>query len=253
LNAMEVMSGVEARFQGRLGGFQLDAEFRLPSRGLTALSGPSGSGKTTLLRCIAGLTRLGGRLVVDGEVWQDGRQFRPAHRRPVGFVFQDASLLPHMSVRGNLTFGWRRAHGPRRIAWDEAVELLGLAPLLDRRPETLSGGEKQRASLGRALLSQPRLLLMDEPLSSLDAESKADILPYLDRLHRTLDIPVLYVSHDASEIARLADATLVMREGRVTPPAPGAQDLHTRLQALSDEERDQLALAALAAGLRPLG
>jgi molybdate transport system ATP-binding protein len=251
LNATDITSGVEARFRGRLGAFELDAELRLPTRGLTALSGPSGAGKTTILRCIAGLTRMDGRLVVDGEVWQDGRFFRPTHHRPVGFVFQDASLLPHLSVRGNLNFGWRRARGPRRIAWDEAVDLLGLGPFLDRRPDSLSGGEKQRASLGRALLSQPRLLLMDEPLSSLDAASKADIMPYLDRLHRTLDIPVLYVSHDASEIARLADATLEIRNGRVATRAD-AQDLNARLQALSDEERDGLALAALAANLPPL-
>lgn len=252
MNAIKVMSGVEARFHGKLGAFQLDAEFRLPVRGLTALSGPSGSGKTTLLRCIAGLTRLEGRLVVDGEVWQDGRQFRPPHRRPVGYVFQEPSLLPHLSVRGNLDFGWKRATGPRRIAWDEAVDLLGLARLLGRRPQTLSGGERQRVSLGRALLSQPRLLLMDEPLSSLDADSKADIMPYLDRLHRALDIPVLYVSHDASEITRLADATLQMRDGRVSPPDAAAMDLRVRFQTLSEEERDRLALAALAAGLRPL-
>jgi molybdate transport system ATP-binding protein len=246
--------GVEGRFRGRLGAFELDAEVRLPARGLVALSGPSGSGKTTLIRCIAGLTRLDGRLTVTGETWQDGRRFLPAHKRPVGLVFQDASLLPHLSVRGNLAFGWKRAKGPRHIAWDEAVELLGLAPLLDRNPQTLSGGEKQRAALGRALLSQPRLLLMDEPLSSLDAESKADILPYLDRLHRALAIPAVYVSHDAAEIARLADRVLLMRDGRVSEgPVPGGLDAaRAQLAALSPDDRERLALAALAAGLRPL-
>jgi molybdate transport system ATP-binding protein len=254
MNGPESPPGLEGRFEGRLGAFRLDAEIRLPARGLVGLSGPSGAGKSTLLRCIAGLTRLDGRLTVGGETWQDGRRFRPAHRRPVGMVFQDASLLAHLSVRGNLDFAWRRVHGPRHIAWDEAVALLGLGDLLARDPRTLSGGEKQRAALGRALLSQPRLLLMDEPLSSLDAESKADILPYLERLHRSLDIPVLYVSHDAGELARLADSVLEMREGRIAAGLDGGglEAARSRLSALSAEERDRHALAALAAGLAPL-
>ena len=254
MSAPEPPPGVEGRFQGRLGAFRLDAEFRLPARGLVGLSGPSGAGKSTLLRCIAGLTRLDGRLTVGGETWQAGRAFLPAHRRPIGMVFQDASLLTHLSVRGNLDFAWRRVRGPRHIAWDEAVDLLGLGALLARDPQTLSGGEKQRAALGRALLSQPRLLLMDEPLSSLDAESKADILPYLERLHRSLDIPVLYVSHDAGELARLADSVLEMREGRVSGAAKmdGLEAARLRLSAMSAEERDRHALAALAAGLPPI-
>jgi molybdate transport system ATP-binding protein len=252
MSAHQPPAGVEGRFRGRLGSFEIDADVRLPARGLVALSGPSGSGKSTLIRCIAGLTRLDGRLTVTGQTWQDDRTFLPAHRRPVGLVFQDASLLPHLSVRGNLAFGWKRAKGPRHIAWDEAVELLGLGPLLERDPQTLSGGEKQRAALGRALLSQPRLLLMDEPLSSLDSESKADILPYLDRLHRALAIPALYVSHDAAEIARLADRVLLMRDGRVSEgPAP-LDTARAQLEALSPEDRERLALAALAAGLKPL-
>jgi molybdate transport system ATP-binding protein len=249
-------AGVAGRFAGRLGSFRLDAEFALPARGLTALSGPSGSGKSTLLRCIAGLVRLTGKLTVAGQVWQDDSTFLPVHRRPVGMVFQDASLLPHLSVRGNLEFGWRRARGARSIAWDEAIGLLGLAPLLGRAPVNLSGGERQRVALGRALLSQPRLLLMDEPLSSLDAQSKAEILPYLDRLHRELAIPALYVSHDPAEIARLADRVLLMRDGRVSPaelPARPA-DLaaaEARLAILTPQDRDRHALAALLAGLTP--
>jgi molybdate transport system ATP-binding protein len=254
---MSEAPGVVGRFSGRLGTFRLQAEFALPERGLTALSGPSGSGKTSLIRCIAGLTRLPGELTVAGETWQDTRRFLPAHRRPVGMVFQDASLLPHLSVRRNLEFGWRRAAGPRTIAWDEAVELLGLAPLLTRAPANLSGGERQRVALGRALLSQPRLLLMDEPLSSLDADSKAEILPYLDRLHRGLAIPALYVTHDPGEIARLADHVLLMRDGRVSPgEAPAAPaDLaaaRERLAAMTPEARDRHALAAIVAGLSPL-
>lgn len=242
------MSGVEGAFAGDVGGFRLAAEFQLEASGITALSGPSGAGKTTLLRCIAGLTRLSGRLRVGNEVWQDERVFLPPHRRPVGVVFQEASLLSHLSVRGNLLYGARRAGAEGEFAG--AVDLLGLGALLDRSPQTLSGGERQRVALGRALLSRPKLLLMDEPLSSLDAGAKAEILPYLERLHRTLAIPALYISHDAGEIGRLADHLLLMKGGRVTPGGAvrrGAPDL----SGISEAERDGLARAALKAGLAP--
>ncbi|HEX2801176.1 MAG TPA: molybdenum ABC transporter ATP-binding protein, partial [Phenylobacterium sp.] len=247
---------VEGRFAGRVGGFRLDAEFLLPPVGITALSGPSGSGKTTLLRCIAGLTRLPGRLVVEGSVWQDDRTFRPAHQRPVGMVFQEPSLLPHLSVKGNLLYGARRAT-TRTVSLDDTVDLLGLSGLLSRSTANLSGGERQRVALGRALLSQPRLLLMDEPLSSLDATAKSEILPYLERLHAALSLPTLYVSHDAHEIARLADHILVMRDGRITPaedqPAQIDQARARRdLKGVSAAQRDRLALAALVAGLPPV-
>ncbi len=243
------MNGVVGRFSGALGGFRLDAEFALEPTGVTALSGPSGSGKTTLLRCIAGLTRLKGGLRVAGAVWQDEQTFLPPHRRAVGVVFQDASLLAHLSVRANLNYGAKRTSAKADIGFDDTVELLGLGPLLTRSTLNLSGGERQRVALGRALLSQPRLLLMDEPLSSLDAASKAEILPYLDRLHRALAIPALYISHDDAEIARLADRVLVMEAGRVHPAKAVKRDA---LSALSSRERDGLALAALQAGLRPL-
>ena len=252
---MSAASGVAGRFTGRLGAFRLDAEFALPPRGITALSGPSGSGKTTLMRCIAGLARLPGRLVVDGETWQDERRFRPPHRRPVGVVFQEASLLPHLPVRGNLLYGARRAGVGSAIPLDEVVDLLGLAALLPRAVANLSGGERQRVALGRALLARPRLLLMDEPLSSLDAEAKAEILPYLERLHRTLAIPVLYITHDPGEIARLADHVLVMRDGRLTagpPPGAARDEARQRLMALDATARDRLALAALLSGLGPV-
>jgi molybdate transport system ATP-binding protein len=242
-------AGVEGRFSGRLGPFELDAEFSLAPTGITALSGPSGSGKTSLLRCIAGLTRLPGRLVVDGEVWQDGRTFLATHRRPVGVVFQEPSLLHHLSVRGNLDYGARRSSA-KGTSLDEVVDLLGLAALLARSTTHLSGGERQRVALGRALLSQPRLLLMDEPLSSLDAASKAEILPYLERLHRALSIPALYISHDAGEVARLADHVLYMRDGRIVPaPASALDDARQALAAMSAAEKDRLALAAILAGL----
>jgi molybdate transport system ATP-binding protein len=241
------MSGVEGRFTGRLGGFALDAVFALQPTGITALSGPSGSGKTTLLRCVAGLTRLPGRLTVDGETWQDAGAFLPPHRRPVGVVFQDASLLAHLSVRGNLAYGARRTRAKAQVGLDDTVDLLGLAPLLARAPANLSGGERQRVALGRALLTQPKLLLMDEPLSSLDAAAKAEILPYLERLHRGLAIPALYVSHDAGEIARLADRVIYMREGRIVD----GETAPPTLDGLDAATRDGLARAALRAGLAP--
>jgi molybdate transport system ATP-binding protein len=242
--------GVDGQFSGTLGAFRLDAEFTLAPTGVTALSGPSGSGKTTLLRCIAGLTRLSGRLRVGGEVWQDERTFLAPHRRPVGVVFQEASLLAHLSVRDNLNYGARRTSAKPEIGFDDTVDLLGLAPLLTRSTANLSGGERQRVALGRALLSQPRLLLMDEPLSSLDAGSKAEILPYLERLHRTLAIPALYISHDAAEIARLADQALFMRGGRIVP-AVAMEPAEQTLAGLDPEARDRLALAAIRAGLMP--
>jgi molybdate transport system ATP-binding protein len=230
------MSLVEAQFAGALGTFRLDVAIGLGPTGITALSGPSGSGKTTLLRCIAGLTRLSGRLVVGGEVWQDANTFRPTHRRPVGVVFQEASLLAHLSVRDNLSYGARRTSATAQVSLDDTIDL--------------SGGERQRVALGRALMSQPELLLMDEPLSSLDAQAKAEILPYLERLHRTLAIPALYISHDAGEIARLADRVIGIEGGRIVPavlPAPLAQTL----KGLDAKARDALALAALRAGLTP--
>ena len=247
------MSGViEVQLQGRLGGFSLDAEFTVPAAGVTALFGPSGSGKTTVLRCIAGLERLGGRVLVRGDAWQDGARFLPPHRRPVGYVFQDAGLLSHLSVRGNLEFGLKRA-GPGRLGFDEVVAFLGLAPLLGRSTERLSGGERQRVGIGRALLSQPQLLLMDEPLSVLDAEAKAEILPCLEQLHQLLEIPVIYVSHDPGEVIAFADRMLLMREGRIAPPPPGADAAAPEGLGGLDQRRLQgLALAALAAGLEPL-
>ena len=253
------MSGVEARFEGRRGAFRLDAAFSAPERGVTALYGPSGSGKTTLLRCLAGLERMDGRLVVKGEVWQDGRRFLPTHRRPIGYVFQEPSLLPHLSVKANLAYGLRRARGPAKVGLQDVVALLGLEPLLERRTQALSGGERQRVAIGRALLAQPELLLMDEPLSGLHAEAKAEILPYLERLHGALAMPVIYVSHDAAEIARLADHLLTMRDGRIVASAPMRGDAADPLEAAAraqvarmDPERlSRLALAAVLAGLQP--
>lgn len=213
-------ASIEASFAGKLGGFTLDAAFTAPARGVTALFGPSGCGKTTVLRCVAGLNRLPGRCVVAGEVWQDAGVFRPTHKRPVGYVFQEASLFPHLSVRRNLLYGAPAGLKDAAISLDEVVSLLGLSHLLDRAPHHLSGGERQRVAMGRALLSQPRLLLMDEPLSALDRSTKNEILPFLERLHAALHIPVLYVTHDMAEVERLADHLVLMEAGRVLASGP---------------------------------
>ena len=212
---------IRGRFTLDLPGFRLEADLDLPGRGVTALFGPSGSGKTTLLRCIAGLERGRGRLEVQGEVWQDGGRFLPAHRRPIGYVFQEASLFPHLSVRENLEYGMRRSEeAGQRGRFEPVVELLGIGALLARRPDRLSGGERQRVAMARALLSSPRLLLMDEPLASLDDARKNEILPYLELLHDELDIPVLYVSHATDEVARLADHIVLMEDGRTGLQGP---------------------------------
>ncbi|MBV7453621.1 molybdenum ABC transporter ATP-binding protein [Acidovorax sp. sif1233] len=210
---------ITARLKLERPGFTLDVDLRLPGRGVTALFGPSGCGKTTCLRAIAGLARAQpGRVEVNGEVWQDDalRVWRATHERALGYVFQEASLFDHLSVRGNIGYGLRRTPAARRkVALEQAVELLGIGPLMDRKPHALSGGERQRVAMARALATSPRLLLMDEPLAALDAQRKAEVLPYLERLHRTLDIPVLYVSHSIDEVARLAGHMVLMQAGRV--------------------------------------
>ncbi|NJD36215.1 MAG: molybdenum ABC transporter ATP-binding protein [Betaproteobacteria bacterium] len=218
-----------ARFRLAYSDFTLDVDLDLPGSGVTAVFGRSGCGKTTLLRCIAGLERSDGRLDVNGELWQGGGTFVPTHRRPLGYVFQDARLFAHLSVRRNLDYGARRAL--RRAAsadsrsLDSVVELLGLGPLLDRLPERLSGGEQQRVAIARALLTAPRLLLMDEPLASLDVTRKQEFLPWLERLRDELDIPVVYVSHAPDEVARLADHLVVMEGGRAVAQGPLAETL----------------------------
>jgi molybdate transport system ATP-binding protein len=245
---------LQASFRGRLGSFDLDADFAMPLEGVTGLMGPSGSGKTTLLRGIAGLERLEGRLTVAGAVWQDQGVFLPTHKRPIGYVFQEASLLTHLSVRANLAYGLRRTRDPHVVETGEVVDLLGLEPLLHRSTARLSGGERQRVAIGRALLSQPRLLMMDEPLSGLDADSKAEILPYIERLTRSLAIPVLYVSHDAAEIGRLTRRVAIMQAGRITGTADPAATLEAaerQVLAMDEAVRTRLAVAAVMAGLSP--
>jgi len=216
---------IKAAFKGVLGAFSLDAGFTAPAKGVTALFGPSGCGKTTVLRCIAGLTRLAdGLCIVGAEVWQDRKgAFLPTHKRPLGYVFQEASLFPHLSVRKNLLFGAPRRDrdgGEGKITFDEVADLLGVERLLDRSPAKLSGGERQRVAIGRALLSQPKLLLMDEPLSALDRATKEEILPFLERLRDRLSLPMVYVSHDIAEVERLADQVVLMEKGRVIGAGP---------------------------------
>ncbi|UFZ07580.1 molybdenum ABC transporter ATP-binding protein [Bradyrhizobium ontarionense] len=215
------MSTVKVDFRGMLGRFDLNARFEVPARGVTAIFGPSGCGKTAVMRCIAGLNRLAGGLCsVAGDVWQDEKTFRPVHQRPIGYVFQEANLFPHLSVRANLMYGHPGQSGAAAIGFGEVVALLGIDRLLDRSPRHLSGGERQRVAIGRALLSQPKLLLMDEPLSALDQMTKDEILPYLERLHAALELPILYISHDITEVERLADQLVLMRHGAVLASGP---------------------------------
>ena len=221
---------IAARFRLERTGFSLDVDIKLPGRGVSALFGPSGAGKTTLLRCIAGLERApDGYLALNGEVWQQGSAFVPTHRRPLGYIFQEASLFPHLSVRRNLEYGMSRiAGGARRVSLDSAIEMLGIGHLLERMPDRLSGGERQRVSIARALAVSPRILLMDEPLAALDLARKQEILPYLERLHDELEIPVVYVSHSPDEVARLADYMVLMEEGKAVASGP-LKEMLTRL------------------------
>lgn len=251
---------IRAEFRGTVGNFKLDAGFTAPAKGVTALFGPSGCGKTTVLRCIAGLLRLEGLCEIDGQVWQDrDGKFLPTYKRPLGYVFQEASLFQHLSVRRNLQFGMpRRRAGTDVIAFDEVAELLGIEPLLDRSPANLSGGERQRVAIGRALLSQPKLLLMDEPLSALDRATKNEILPFLERLRDRLNLPVVYITHDIAEVERLADQVVLMEKGHAiglgsledlqsdpTLPLSIALDAAVSIDAVVREKDEAYGLATL--------
>lgn len=216
------MNNITVRLKGAIESFSLDVDFTVPARGVTALFGQSGCGKSSVLRCIAGLQRVEyGFLQINDLVWQDETSFVPAHERPVGYVFQEASLFPHMNVHKNLEFGLKRSKVKINGAkFDDVVSLLGLENLLSRAPQRLSGGERQRVAIGRALLSRPSILLMDEPMAALDQMSKDEIIPYLERLHGSLDIPMIYVSHDMSEVQRLADTMVFLEDGEVRATGP---------------------------------
>ncbi|WP_226624124.1 molybdenum ABC transporter ATP-binding protein [Alloyangia pacifica] len=214
--------------QHRFGSFDLDACFEAPA-GITVLFGRSGSGKTTIVNAVAGLLRPdAGRVAVDDLVLFDTgrRHWLPPHRRRIGYIFQEGRLFPHLSVRQNLHYGAR--FSPRRPTHAEAgrvVEMLGIGALLERRPGALSGGEKQRVAIGRALLSSPRMLLADEPLAALDEARKSEILPYFERLRDEAEVPILFVSHSAAEVARLATTVVALENGRVTRQGPAAEVL----------------------------
>ncbi|TPW31912.1 molybdenum ABC transporter ATP-binding protein [Pararhizobium mangrovi] len=278
---MTETEGIDVAFRGRLGAFAMDVAFSVPGRGVTALFGPSGCGKTTTLRAIAGLQRLQGRCRVAGEIWQDGERFLPAHRRAIGYVFQEASLFPHLTVERNLLYsrkGQRRpaGEGESSVDFAEVVELLGLSRLLARLPQRLSGGERQRVAIGRALLSRPSLVVMDEPLSALDTETRDEIMPFLERLHETLSLPILLVSHDMATVERLADHVVLMNAGTVQAagalhavqsdpalPLAGRRDAAVSLEAHVEDYDADYGLATLAVsgarfrvpteGLRELG
>jgi len=227
--------------RSRRGAFSLEAAFSSAGP-LTALFGASGSGKTSLVNLIGGLARPDAGRIAFGEtvlVDTGARLFVPSHRRRIGYVFQDARLFPHMTVAQNLGYGrWFTPSAERYAAWDRIVALLGIGALLDRRPATLSGGEKQRVAIGRALIASPRLLLMDEPLASLDDARKAEIIPYIERLRDELAIPIVYVSHSVAEVARLASDIVVLAEGKVRAAGPASSILQ-RLDLLPLEERGE--------------
>ncbi|MCX6543169.1 MAG: molybdenum ABC transporter ATP-binding protein [Acidobacteria bacterium] len=211
----------------QVGTFLLDVAFTAPASGITALFGRSGAGKTTIISLIAGITAPdAGRIAIADQVFYDAgsRVGLPPEQRRVGVVFQDSRLFPHLSVEGNLRYGLRRAHAAGSpVAFDAVVDVLGVGHLLARRPQTLSGGERQRVALGRAWLAQPRLLLMDEPLASLDAPRKAEILSYIERLRDEFRLPMIYVSHSLDEVIRLADHLLVVSDGRIAASGPLAE------------------------------
>ncbi|URK86954.1 molybdenum ABC transporter ATP-binding protein [Rhizobium sp. RCAM05350] len=230
---------LEVDIRHRLGAFSVDATFSA-DKGVTALFGRSGSGKTSLINIIAGLLRpQSGRLSFNGDVLFDGdkRVFVPAHKRRFGYVFQEARLFPHLSVRHNLGYGrWLARRSRGGADFSRIVELLGVGALLDRAPANLSGGEKQRIAIGRALLSNPRLLLMDEPMAALDEDRKAEILPYLERLRDEADIPIIYVSHSVAEVARLATKVIILENGRISASGDAATILSQPSSTISRRE-----------------
>lgn len=237
-----------ASFKHRRGDFVLDAELQLPSLGISGIFGDSGCGKTTLLRCLAGLERAdSGAVVVNGERWQSSTNaeepeiFLEPYERSVGMVFQDARLFDHMNVHDNLLYGFKRhLRRSQRSSWislDDVIELLGIGELLQRRVQHLSGGEKQRVAIGRALLSQPQLLLLDEPLAALDRNRKREIMPFLERMHRELEIPIVYVSHSLSEITSLVDHLILMERGKTIAAGP-LDEMLTRLDMPLADDAD---------------
>ena len=214
---------IEINFKKRYPGLAIDVAVSAPEQGITALFGRSGAGKTSIIQAVAGAVRPDeGRIAIGDRIFFDSAQRvdLPIHERRVGYVFQDSRLFPHLNVRRNLLYGFSRASGEKRITVDAVVDLLGIGQLLDRRPHNLSGGERQRIAIGRALLSQPKLLLMDEPLSSLDPPRKAELLPYIEGLKHEFGLPILYISHAFNEVARIADHLIIVDGGRIVRSGP---------------------------------
>ena len=219
---------IECKIKVQLESFMLDANFSIPDRGITVVFGPSGSGKTTLLRAIAGLEKSdNGFLKIGDSVWQKGENFLPTHKRQIGYVFQDAALFDHLDVKGNLNFVIKRAIGLKEDFIESIHNLLEIKTLLNRKTTQLSGGERQRVAIARALLTNPKILLLDEPLSALDLKRKNEILPYLDSIHNDLEIPILYVTHSQDEMSRLADHLLLIEDGNIVGSGP-VNDMLTR-------------------------
>ena len=219
---------IECKIKVQLESFMLDANFSIPDRGITVVFGPSGSGKTTLLRAIAGLEKSDkGFLKIGDSVWQKGEDFLATHKRQIGYVFQDAALFDHLDVKGNLNFVIKRAIGLKEDFIESIHNLLEIKTLLNRKTTQLSGGEKQRVAIARALLTNPKILLLDEPLSALDLKRKNEILPYLDSIHNDLEIPILYVTHSQDEMSRLADHLLLIEDGNIVGSGP-VNDMLTR-------------------------
>lgn len=207
--------------------FSLNLDLEVPDQGVTVLFGPSGCGKTTTLRCVAGLEKAHGRVQLRNKVWQDSHSqtFLPTWSRRLGYVFQEASLFEHLTVQANLEYGLKRLSFPNSQALQEAIDLLGIAPLLQRQVQDLSGGERQRIAIARALATQPEILLLDEPLASLDISRREEILPWLEKMHQGLNIPVLYVTHSLNELTRLADQVVLMNAGQSLLQGPIMQVL----------------------------
>ena len=218
------MSQLAANFDLIFSSFHLQVNIDVPAEGVIAVFGPSGCGKTSLLRCMAGLERSPtGSMTLDTYTWQNENQgvFVPVSRRPIGYVFQEPRLFPHLTVQANLDYGWKRtAKSAQQISRDQVIQVLDIERLLDRRPSSLSGGEQQRVSIARALLTSPKVLLMDEPLSSLDIQRKREILPFIKKLNAEFLIPTVYVSHDLNEIVELAKTVVLLKEGTVTGSGP---------------------------------
>lgn len=226
------MSDIQAKIQVRFSEYLLDVDLTLPESGVTGILGASGAGKSTFLRAIAGLEKpINSRIVVGDEVWHDDEKaiFVLPHKRSIGFVFQDAALFPHLTVKQNLEYGLKRIRqSERKISLDYVIDLLGIGHLMERKPDTLSGGEKQRTAIARALATSPKIMMMDEPLASLDMPRKAEIIPYLNRLNEELKTPILYVSHALDEIIHLADHMILLENGTALASGETAQVL-TRL------------------------